>query len=77
VNKFERIYPTLVCRCTPDNDAIKDMYLFRSIVTSRTSSFRIKENDAWLKTGHRITDLSKLPQILNRYPITSYAIQKL
>jgi DNA invertase Pin-like site-specific DNA recombinase len=77
VNKFERSYPTLVCRCTPNNGAIKDMYLFRSIVTSRTSSFRIKENDAWLKTGHRITDLSKLPQILNRYPITSYAIQKL
>jgi hypothetical protein len=42
---------------------------FRSIVTSRTSSFRIKENDAWLKTGQRITDLSKLPQILNRYLI--------
>src|SRR4051812_45070180 len=77
LNKFERSYPTLVCRCTPNNDAIKDMYLFRSIVTSRTSSFRITENDPWLKAGHRITDLSQLPQILNRYPINPYAIGRL
>jgi hypothetical protein len=30
-----------------------------------------------LKTGQRITDLSKLPQILNRYPINSYAVRRL
>jgi len=66
VNRFEKGYPTLICRCTPNNRGIKDMYLMPRIDTPHTHEFRIKDNDPWLKLGARIDVLSKLPRILDR-----------
>jgi hypothetical protein len=46
----EANYLTLLCRCTLDNQAIKDSYVFPNI--DRTGLFRLKENDRWLKNGN-------------------------
>ncbi len=66
VNRFEREYPTLLCRCTQDNRAIRDMYLMPRIDTTFISQFRIRESDPWLKPGERIEDLSTLPCVVDR-----------
>lgn len=66
VNRFERNYPTLLCRCTQNNRGIRDMYLMPRIDTTYTNQFRIRENDPWLKPGERIEDLSKLPRAVDR-----------
>jgi len=57
----EASYITVLCRCTLDNKAIKDSYVFPNI--DRTGLFRLRENDRWLKNGRRLTELSKLRQI--------------
>jgi hypothetical protein len=46
----EANYLTLLCRCTLDNQAIKDSYVFPNI--DRTGLFRLNENDRWLKNGN-------------------------
>jgi DNA invertase Pin-like site-specific DNA recombinase len=66
VNRFEKDYPTLLCRCTRNNRGIRDMYLMPRIDTTFTNQFRIRENDPWLKPGVRIKDLSKLPCVVDR-----------
>lgn len=66
VNKFEKHLPTLVCRCTNSNRAIKDAYLMPCIETQHTHQFRIKEKDPWLKMGKRVEDFSKLPDMAIR-----------
>ncbi len=66
VNRFERDYPTLICRCAPDNSSFKDFYLVPRIETQRKRRFFIKENDQWLNAGKRITDLSRLRGVAER-----------
>jgi len=66
VNRFERDYPTLICRCTPDNKSLKDIYLVRQVDSLCKTGFLTKEHDPWLKRGKRIRDLSQLRTILNR-----------
>jgi hypothetical protein len=66
VNKFEKHLPTLVCRCSHNNRHIKDIYLMPCIETQHTHAFRIKEKDPWLKTGKRVDDFSKLPDMAIR-----------
>jgi DNA invertase Pin-like site-specific DNA recombinase len=66
VNRFEKDYPTLLCRCTQNNRDIRDMYLMPRIDTTYTNQFRIAESDPWLKPGERIEDLSRLPHAVDR-----------
>lgn len=66
VNRFERDYPTLLCRCTQNNRGIRDMYVMPRINTIYAHQFRIRENDPWLNSGKRIIDLSKLPSAVDR-----------
>lgn len=66
VNRFERDYPTLICRCTPNNKSLKDIYLVRRVDSSCKVGFLTKEHDPWLKRGKRIRDLSRLRKILDR-----------
>src|SRR5579864_1423675 len=60
VNKFERDYPTLICRCTPDNKSLQDFYLMPRINTSYKTGFWLRRDDPWLKCGTRIRYLSLL-----------------
>ena len=71
VNRFERNYPTLICRCTPDNKSLKDVYLLRRIDSSCKTVFLTKGNDPWLKKGKRIRDLSLLRKMLDRMNLVS------
>jgi DNA invertase Pin-like site-specific DNA recombinase len=66
LNKFERDYPTLICRCTPDNKSLQDFYLMPRIDTSYKTGFWLRKNDSWLKRGKRIRDLSLLKKMLDR-----------
>lgn len=66
VNRFERDYPTLICRCTPDNKFLKDIYLLRRIDSSSSYAFLTKEQDPWLRRGKRVRDLSLLRKMLDR-----------
>ena len=66
VNRFEREYPTLLCRCTQNDRGIRDMHLMPRIDTTYTNRFRISETDPWLKPGERIEDLSELPRAVDR-----------
>jgi len=66
VNRFERDYPTLICRCTPDDKSVKDIYLLPRIDSSCTIQFLIKEHDPWLNQGERIRDLAVLHKMLDR-----------
>lgn len=65
LNKFERDYPTLICRCTSDNKALLDFYLMPRIDTSCKTGFWLRESDPWLKRGKRIRDLSLLRKMLD------------
>jgi DNA invertase Pin-like site-specific DNA recombinase len=76
VNRFEREYPTLICRCTPDNRSLKDIYLVRRIDSSRNTEFLIKDHDPWLKEGKRIRKLSLLRKVLDRMLNASEPIAK-
>ena len=66
VNRFERGYPTLICRCAPDNLSFKDYYLVPRIETQCKRRFFIEENDRWLTTGKRINNLSRLRGVAQR-----------
>ena len=66
LNNFERDYPTLICRCTPDNRSLRDFYLMPRINTSCKAGFWLRTNDPWLKRGKQIRDLSKLRKMLDR-----------
>jgi|SRR5579863_1907373 len=63
VNRFERHYPTLICRCNPSNKSFKDFYVVPNIDTRCRCLFRIRENDSWLKRGKRLGDLSQLERV--------------
>ncbi len=71
VNPYEHCYTTLICRCTPNNEAFKDFYVVSSVdapskfedKTPRRRMFRIKENDLWLKRGKRLVDLRQLRRL--------------
>jgi DNA invertase Pin-like site-specific DNA recombinase len=66
VNKFERDYPALICRCTTDNKSLKDIYLVRRVDSSGKTAFLTKEHDPWLKRAKRIRDLSHLRKMLTQ-----------
>jgi DNA invertase Pin-like site-specific DNA recombinase len=66
VNRFERDYPTLICRSTPDNKSLKDIHLVRRVDSSCKTGFLTKEYDPWLKRGKRVRDLSLLRKMLDR-----------
>ncbi len=66
VNRFERDYPTLICRCTPDNKSLKDIYLVPRVDSPSKTAFLTKEHDPWLRRGKRIRDLSLLRKMLDR-----------
>jgi hypothetical protein len=66
LNRFERDYPTLICRCTPDNKSLRDFYLMPRIVTPYKAGFWLRNNDSWLKGGKRIRNLSLLKETLDR-----------
>jgi DNA invertase Pin-like site-specific DNA recombinase len=66
VNRFERDYQTLICRCTPDNKSLKDIYLVPRVDSSCKTGFLIREHDPWLGRGKRIRDLSLLGKMLDR-----------
>ena len=66
VNRFERDYPALICRCTPDNKFLMDIYLLRRVDSSCKTGFLTKEHDPWLKRGKRIRDFSLLRKMLDR-----------
>jgi DNA invertase Pin-like site-specific DNA recombinase len=66
VNRFERDYPTLICRCTPDNKSLKDIYLVRRVDSVSKTAFLTKEHDPWLRRGKRVRDLSLLRKMLDR-----------
>jgi DNA invertase Pin-like site-specific DNA recombinase len=66
VNRFERDYPTLICRSTPDNKSLKDIYLVRRVDSACQTGFVTKERDPWLQRGKRICDLSLLRKMLGR-----------
>ena len=65
LNKFERDYPALICRCTPDNKSLLDFYVMPRIDTSYKTGFWLRKNDPWLKRGKRILDLSLLKKMLD------------
>jgi len=71
VNRFERDYPTLICRCTPDNKSLKDIHLVQRVDSSCKSGFLTKERDPWLKRGKQIRDLSLLRKMLDQMPNVS------
>ena len=66
VNRFERGYPTLICRCTPDNKALKDIYLVRRIDSSCFREFLVGEHHPWLKSCKRVRDLASLRKMVQR-----------
>jgi DNA invertase Pin-like site-specific DNA recombinase len=66
VNRFERDYPTLICRCAPNSKVLKDIYLVRLVESSSTNAFLIREQDPWLRRGKRVRDLSLLRKMLDR-----------
>ena len=66
VNRFERDYPTLICRCAPSNSSFLDFYVVPKVDTPCTNRFLIKENDPWLKTGRRLSHLSQLRKVAER-----------
>lgn len=66
VNRFERDYPTLICRCSADNNAVKDIHLVRRVDSSCKTGFLTKEHDAWLKGCKQVRDLSLLRKMLDR-----------
>jgi hypothetical protein len=66
VNRFERGYLTLICRCAPDNKSLKDIYLVRRIDFGYKTGFMTKEHDRWLNVGKRIRDLSLLRESIDR-----------
>jgi hypothetical protein len=66
VNRFERDYPTVICRCTPDNKSVKDFYLVRRVDSSCKTGFLTKEHDPWLKQCKPVRDLSLMRTMLDR-----------
>ena len=66
INKFERDYPTLICRCSPDNRSLKDTYLVRRVDSSCKTGFLTREHDPWLKRCKRSRDFSLLRKMLDR-----------
>lgn len=66
VNRFERDYPTLICRCTTDNQSLKDIYLVRRIDSSCFREFLVGEHDPWLKRCKTVRDLASLRKMLER-----------
>ncbi len=71
VNRFESDYPTLICRCTRDNKALKDVYLARRVDSLCKFGFLTREHDPWLKGCKRIRDLSQLRKELDRMLIAT------
>ena len=59
----EKAYPALLCRCNPENNAVRDFYLVPSI--DRYCQFRVKEKDEWLGRGRHITRLTKVRKALD------------
>jgi hypothetical protein len=57
-HQAEKQFVTLVARLSERNDAFLDFHVFHQIKQSRR--FRIRLNDAWLKQGRRLRDLSRL-----------------
>lgn len=49
---------TLICRCTPSNEAIQDFHLVPTVKTRR--GLRLTPNDSWLKEGEKLPDLRSL-----------------
>jgi DNA invertase Pin-like site-specific DNA recombinase len=66
VNRFERDYPTLVCRCMPGNKTLKDIHLVRKIDSPCKCEFLTTERDPWLKKGKLVLKLSNLRRMINR-----------
>jgi DNA invertase Pin-like site-specific DNA recombinase len=66
VNRFERDYPALICRCTPDNKSLKDIHLVTRVDSASKTAFLTKEHDPWLRQGKQVRDLSRLRKILDR-----------
>jgi DNA invertase Pin-like site-specific DNA recombinase len=66
VHKVERDYPTLICRCTPDNHSLKDFHLMRRVDSLCKRGFLIREHDPWLMGGIHLCDLSVLTKMVNR-----------
>jgi hypothetical protein len=66
VNKLERDYPTLICRCSADNNSVKDIHLEQRVDSSCKTGLVTKEHDAWLTGCKRVRDLSLLRKMLDR-----------
>jgi len=71
VNRFEKNYPTLICRCTKDNKSLMDMYLVKRMDRSCATTFLAKLRDPWLERGKRIRNLASLRKTVARLIATS------
>jgi DNA invertase Pin-like site-specific DNA recombinase len=66
VNRFERDYPSLICRCNASNSSFMDFHVVPKIETQCKNRFLIRENDPWLRTGKCLSDLSQLRSAAER-----------
>ena len=66
VNRFERDYPTLICRCTSTNSSFLDFYLIPKIDTPCKNRFLLRKEDPRLRAGRRISNLAQLRKIAER-----------
>jgi len=67
VLKGEKQYPTILCLCASNNDAIQEMYLVPKVDTTLRAHFRLREHDPWLKCGVRLTSLAKLKEVVDSW----------
>jgi hypothetical protein len=61
--KQEKHNITLLCTLNKKNDAIKNLYLFRSL--GRTGTYKFGKKCKWLRTARRITSIIQLPNALS------------